>query len=103
MNIAGGFVEFGGVPCSNTLKVLGLDLFSIGQVNPQDTSFRAFDEEADGRYFRFVFRDNRLVGAVLLGDTTLASTMKKAVESGTDYSELLAKSAHLILSRHKAT
>ena len=91
MNMAGGSVEFGGVPRSNTLKVLGLDLFSIGQFNPQDASFRTFDQEADGRYFRFIFRDNRLVGAVLLGDTTLASTVKKAVESGTDCSELLAK------------
>jgi nitrite reductase (NADH) large subunit len=90
MNMAGGCVEFGGVPRSNTLKVLGLDLFSVGQFNPQDASFRAFDEEADGRYFRFVFRENRLVGAVLLGDTRLASTVKKAVESDTDYSALLA-------------
>jgi nitrite reductase (NADH) large subunit len=91
MNVAGGCVEFGGVPRSNTLKVLGLDLFSIGQFNPQDASFRTFDEEADGRYCRFVFRDNRLVGAVLLGNTKLAATVKQAVESGRDYSELLAK------------
>lgn len=91
MNMAGGCVEFGGVPRSNTLKVLGLDLFSIGQFNPQDASFRTFDEEADGRYCRFVFRDNRLVGAVLLGNTKLAATVKQAVESGSDYSELLAE------------
>ena len=68
LNLAGGGVEFGGVPPSNTLKVLGLDLFSIGQIDAEDASFHAIDEEADGRYFRFVFRDNRLVGAVLLGD-----------------------------------
>ena len=91
MNMAGGCVEFGGIPRSNTLKVLGLDLFSIGQINPEDASFRAFDHEADGRYFRFVFRDNRLVGAVLLGDTKLTAAVKKAVESGADFSELLAK------------
>ncbi len=90
MNMAGDSVEFGGVPRSNTLKVLGLDLFSIGQFNPQDASFRTFDEEADGRYCRFIFRDNRLVGTVLLGDTKLAATVKRTVESGTDYSGLLA-------------
>ena len=91
MNMAGGCVEFGGIPRSNTLKVLGLDLFSIGQINPEDASFRTFDHEADGCYFRFVFRDNRLVGAVLLGDTKLTATVKKAVESGADFSELLAR------------
>jgi len=39
------------VPRSNTLKVLGLVLFSVGQFNRQDASFRAFDQD-DGRYFR---------------------------------------------------
>jgi nitrite reductase (NADH) large subunit len=91
MNMAGGRVEFGGIPRSNTLKVLGMDLFSIGRINPEDASFRTFDHEADGRYFRFVFRDNRLVGAVLLGDTKLTAKVKRAVESGADFSELLAK------------
>jgi nitrite reductase (NADH) large subunit len=93
LNMAGGCVEFGGIPRSNTLKVLGLDLFSIGQVNPEDASFRTFDQETDGRYFRFVLRDNRLAGAVLLGDTKLTATVKKAVESRSDLSELLAKCA----------
>jgi nitrite reductase (NADH) large subunit len=91
LNMAGGRVEFGGIPPSNTLKVLGLDLFSIGQINPEDASFRTFDQEADGRYFRFVFYDNRLVGAVLLGDTQLTAAVKKAVESRSDLSELLAR------------
>jgi nitrite reductase (NADH) large subunit len=91
MNMAGGCVEFGGIPRSNTLKVLGMDLFSIGQINAEDASFQTFDHEADGRCFRFVFRDNRLVGAVLLGDTKLTATVKQAVESGADFSALLAK------------
>ncbi len=92
MNMAGGCVEFGGIPRSNTLKVLGLDLFSIGQVNPEDASFRTFDQEADGRYSRFVFRDNHLVGAVLLGGTQLVATVKNAVESRRDFSALLERS-----------
>ncbi|MGA2068178.1 MAG: FAD-dependent oxidoreductase [Thermoguttaceae bacterium] len=91
MNMAGGCVAFGGIPRSNTLKVLGLELFSIGQINPEDASCRTFDHEADGCYFRFVFRDNRLVGAVLLGDTKLTAAVKKAVERGADFSKLLAK------------
>ena len=91
MNMAGGCVEFGGIPRSNTLKVLGLNLFSIGQINPEDASFRTFDQEAGSHYLRFVFRDNRLVGSVLLGDTTLTAAVKKAVEGNRDFSDLLAK------------
>jgi nitrite reductase (NADH) large subunit len=92
MNMAGGCVEFGGIPRSNILKVLGLDLFSIGQINPKDASFPSFDHEADGRYFRFVFLDNRLVGAVLLGDTRLTAAVKRAIEGHSDLSGLLARS-----------
>ena len=80
LNMAGGSVEFGGVPCSNTLKVLGVDVFSIGQIHAEDPGFRVIDEESDGRYFRFVFRDHRLVGAVLLGDAALTAAVTKAVE-----------------------
>ncbi len=89
LNMAGGRVEFGGVPRSNTLKVLGLDMFSIGQVNPEDASFRTCDHEAEGDYFRFVFRDNRLVGAVLLGDTKLTAAVKEAVEGKKELSEFV--------------
>jgi nitrite reductase (NADH) large subunit len=92
MNMAGGAVEFGGVPRSNTLKVLGLDLFSIGQVNAADASFQVLDQEAETSYFRFVFRENLLVGAVLLGDTRLTAAVKSAVESRRDFAPLLAKS-----------
>jgi nitrite reductase (NADH) large subunit len=101
LNMAGGRVEFGGIPRSNTLKVLGLELFSVGQFNPEDASFRTFDHEAAGSHSRFVFRDNRLVGAVLLGDTKLAATAKHAIETRADYSELLieCKTAPEILER----
>ena len=93
MNAAGLSAEFGGIPRSNTLKVLGLDLFSIGQVEPQDASFEVIEQESDGRYFQFIFRDTHLVGAILLGDTELTAPVKKAVESRTDFSGLLRKRA----------
>ena len=89
MNAAGLGTEFGGIPRSNTLKVLGLDLLSIGQFEPEDASFHVIEREADGRYARFVFRDAHLVGAILLGDTAAASPLKKAVETRADFSGLL--------------
>jgi nitrite reductase (NADH) large subunit len=64
-------------------------MFSIGQVNPEDASFRACDIEAEGSYCRFVIHDNRLVGAVLLGDTKLTATVKEAVEGKKDLSEFV--------------
>ncbi|MGO8691701.1 MAG: FAD-dependent oxidoreductase [Thermoguttaceae bacterium] len=89
LNMAGRGVEFGGLPPSNTLKVLGLDLFSIGPIEAE-AGWQVIDEEGDERYFRFVFRDSRLVGAILLGDARLTAVVQKAVEGQREYSALLA-------------
>ena len=90
LNALGRRVEFGGIPRSNTLKVLGLDLFSICRVEPEDGSYTAIDGEEDGRYARFLFRDNRLVGAILLGNTERSADCKRAIETKADLSQLLA-------------
>jgi nitrite reductase (NADH) large subunit len=91
MNAAGGEAEFAGIPRSNMLKVLGYDMFSIGQITPEDASYRVFESEKDGGYFFFMFRDSRLVGSMLLGDTVLSSRVKNMVEKGTDCSDILKK------------
>jgi NAD(P)H-nitrite reductase large subunit len=92
MNAVGLNVEFGGLPRSHTLKVLGLDAFSIGQFMPLDGSYRVVAGEEGEKYYSFVFRDGLLVGANLLGSAILAGSVKKAIESKTDFSGLIAKS-----------
>ena len=95
MTAAGIQAEFGGIPRSNTLKVLGLELFSIGQVAPDDGSFTVVEQEGDDRYYRFVFRDEHLVGAILLGDASLTVAVKKTVETRADCSALLARNPNV--------
>ncbi len=92
MNAAGGNVEFSGIPRSNMLKVLGYDLFSVGQILIEDASYEVIDAEIDGKYFYFVFRDNYMVGAILLGDTALSADVKRIVEKRHDCSEVLRHS-----------
>ena len=91
MNAAGLDAPFGGVPRSHTLKVLGLDVVSIGQFTPLDGSYRAFADETEGAYRSFVFRDGVLVGANLVGDASLAGKVKAAIESRRDFSGLLSR------------
>ncbi|UCG57152.1 MAG: NAD(P)/FAD-dependent oxidoreductase [Phycisphaerales bacterium] len=91
MNAAGAHVEFGGIPRSNALKVLQLDMFSIGQIEPEDASYDVIDQETDGEYLRLVFHDSHLVGAILLGDAKAAPHVKKAVEGKADFSPLLPR------------
>jgi nitrite reductase (NADH) large subunit len=86
----GGSVEFPGLPVSNRLKVLDVDLFSIGDFEPRDGSYRVVEQQADGIYRRLVCRDGQLVGANLYGDTSLSGVIKTAVEEGTQLSELPA-------------
>ena len=96
LNAAGQSVEFGGVPRSNILKVLGVDLFSIGMIQPEDASFEVYEKEVDGKYYGFIFHDTYLVGSILLGDASLTSYVKNAVESSQDFSGLLMKNPDAI-------
>jgi nitrite reductase (NADH) large subunit len=89
MNAAGLSVGYGGQPRSNTLKVLGLDLMSIGTFEPTDESFVVIDERTEGRYLHIVLKDGVLAGAILLGDASRGAAVKAAIESRLDFSGLL--------------
>jgi len=91
MNAVGANAEFAGISRSNALKVLKLELFSIGQIEAKDGSYETIDSETDDSFSRFVFRDSHLVGSILLGDAKIAAQVKKAVESRFDFSDLLGR------------
>ncbi|NLL83877.1 MAG: FAD-dependent oxidoreductase [Lentisphaerae bacterium] len=89
-NAAGGTARFVGLPRSNTIKAVGLDLTSIGRFQPEDGSDVVVENELENRYTCFVFRDNRMIGALLIGHTELAAPTQTAIENGTDFSLLMA-------------
>lgn len=91
MNAAGKKAGFGGIPRSNTIKVLGVDLFSIGVIEPCDGSCTVFEKDEDDVYINLIFRDGRLEGAILYGDTSASAVVKKAIEEKRDFSRLLEK------------
>jgi nitrite reductase (NADH) large subunit len=91
MNAAGSATDFGGLPRSNSLKVLGLELLSIGQFQPEDGSYVVIDDDVDGAYSHFVFHDGALVGCILFGDTSQSAAVKKAIETRADFSALLGR------------
>jgi len=89
MNAAGKRIEFGGIPRSNSLKVLGADLLSIGKFEAEDGSDIIIEAECEGNYSRFVFRDAHLVGSILYGNTAISGEIKNAIERKYDFSGLL--------------
>jgi nitrite reductase (NADH) large subunit len=69
-NMAGDEAVYTGTVPSTTLKVVGVDLTSIGEVNPEKegaVELRRSDPEA-GWYVKLVLREGHLVGAILLGE-----------------------------------
>ncbi|NTU75791.1 MAG: FAD-dependent oxidoreductase, partial [Anaerolineaceae bacterium] len=88
MNAAGQAAQFVNIPRSNTLKVLGINLYSIGKTNA-DAANQTLDLEQDGRYFGFIFEGSLMVGAILLGDTSLSTKIKKIIEDRLDCASIL--------------
>lgn len=91
MNAVGGKIEFAGIPRSNSLKVLGSEMFSIGQIRFEDGSYQEVEETLGDNYAYFLFRDSHMVGAILLGDTHLSATVKKMIEKKVQCSDLLSR------------
>ena len=87
---AGKPAKFASDPPSARLKVLGIDLFSIGEITPAEVDV-VLVEENNGNYASFLFRGGILRGSILLGDASLAAAVKNAVEAQKDFSAELAR------------
>ncbi|HDP96191.1 MAG TPA: NAD(P)/FAD-dependent oxidoreductase [Euryarchaeota archaeon] len=83
--------DYGGTVPSNTLKVMGIDMTSIGTINPPEG--QGFEEirakSEDGRvYKKYVLKDGKLVGAILLGSRKEIGKVTKLIKEGADISGL---------------
>ena len=90
-NAAGKEASFLGDPPSTRLKVLGVDVFSIGQFSPSQDGDRLVAESKDGGYKSFLFRDGKMIGSILLGDASVANKVKAAIEGKRDFSAVLVE------------
>lgn len=71
---------------TTTLKVSGIDLTSIGEVNPEQPGYVELRESANGVYKKAVIREGRIVGAILLGDRNGVRVMNQLIARGVDVS-----------------
>ncbi len=86
--VAPDSVTYSGTLASTTLKVAGAELASLGEcvVEKDDlTSLRHVDLPA-GHYCKFVLRDGRIVGAILLNDKQRVRPITQLIEQGVDVS-----------------
>ena len=84
-----GTAAYTGSVTSTKLKVTGIDLFSAGDfADGEDREEIVLRDARRGVYKRLVIADNRIVGAVLYGDTRDGSWFFDLLKSGTDISDL---------------
>jgi nitrite reductase (NADH) large subunit len=67
-NMTGKEVVYKGTVMANTLKVLGIDLASAGEIDGEN-QFESKTLTDEKTYKKVVIRDNLLVGCIMLGDT----------------------------------
>ncbi len=80
-NMAGETAIYDVVVPSTTLKVIGIDVSSIGVVNPEDNAcqeIRKLDRDA-GTYKKIVLRDDVIVGCIVINDKALAKELEKRI------------------------
>jgi len=95
-----GFRRYQGSITSTKLKVTGVDVFSAGDFTGNDqTESIVLQDPSIGVYKKLVLRDNRIQGAVMMGDTMDGSWYFQMMREGTDVSgfrsRLLYGQAHL--------
>jgi nitrite reductase (NADH) large subunit len=85
INMAGGEEIYNGTTMANTLKVVGIDLASAGNIDNENQleSRVVSDQEV---YQKIVFEDGRIVGCIMLGDTKMFPSVTRAMAEGRDVS-----------------
>ncbi len=100
-----GISRYEGSITSTKLKVTGVDLFSAGDFTGNDTTEDLVLQDAGaGVYKKVVLANNRVIGAVMYGDTMDGAWYFQLMRDGTDITDLRARllygQAHLGDSGH---
>jgi len=88
-------VEYQGTTPKNTLKIVGLELTSIGIIDPSKETGGSWEilkkaDKKDCCYQKLVLKEGKLKGAILFGDTKAISYVYNKMEQDVDKKELRA-------------
>lgn len=89
INMAGGDAIYEGTIISNTLKVLGIDLTSSGEIDTENRyEHKIKIDKYRGIYKKLVLRNNNIIGCILLGQKKGSSEILTAIEKRINVKEL---------------
>jgi nitrite reductase (NADH) large subunit len=87
--LTGGQAEYHGSVTNTKLKVTGINLFSAGDFAEGDDREEIVLRDATaGVYKRLILKENRIIGAVLYGETSDGSWFFDLLKKGTNVSEM---------------
>ena len=88
INMAGGNAVYGGTTPASTLKVVGIDVASAGDIDPEG-KFESRVVSSGNLYKKAVLDQNRIIGCIMLGDTSNFGKAVKAIAAKEDASSLI--------------
>ncbi len=89
VNMAGGNALYEGTVVSNTLKVVGIDLTAAGEIDAEgklDCVVRSDREKCI--YCKVAFKEDKIVGCIVLGDVEERSEILGAVEKSVNINQI---------------
>jgi nitrite reductase (NADH) large subunit len=85
LNMAGQAVPYQGTVPSNALKVVGIDLVAVGEIDSEGKMETIIlKDEMRRTYRKLILKDNVIVGTILLGNIHGSVEIQKAIQSQKD-------------------
>lgn len=92
LNMVGQTTIYKGTIPANTLKVAGIDLLSVGEIDPDEKMESiVYKDEQTKIYRKLVLNENIIMGAIFLGDIRGAQEIQKAITGKRDVSSFKDK------------
>lgn len=88
-NITGKDVTYEHIVPVTTLNAFNLSLFSMGDVQENGLTDIILEEESDRNlYKKIIIKDNKIIGAIVIGNIKSSPALKTAIEKETDLSDI---------------
>lgn len=87
INMAGGNLVYKGTTMANSLKVVGVDLASAGDIDAENEKESRVVTD-DKVYKKIILENNQIVGCIMLGDTKTFNKITKAMSEKKDISHV---------------
>ena len=87
INMAGGDMIYEGTTMANTLKVVGIDLASAGNIDAEN-EIESKIVTTEKLYKKIVIENDQIIGCIMLGDTKGFNRITKAMSEKHDVSQI---------------